>query len=175
MFQDANLLPWLNVEDNVALPLRVRGVRRAERRARARELCAITGVDGFLRHRPSALSLGMRQRVALARALAETPSLLLLDEPFASLDAITRDAMNLELQSVLQAHPSTCLLITHAIAEAVFLADSVVSMSSRPGRIVDVTPVDFPRPRPMELQHAPEFQALVRSLRETLLEVSGDA
>ena len=168
VFQDANLLPWLTVEDNVALPLRLRGVRRAERRQAAAHMCERTGIDGFARHRPRELSIGMRQRVALARALVDEPGLLLLDEPFASLDSITRDALNLELRRVLQASRCTCLLVTHSIAEAAFLSDRVVILSGRPGRIVRDERVPFGSERPMELQHTGEFQHLVQDLRTTL-------
>lgn len=170
VFQDSNLLPWLTVEDNVALPLKLRGVGRAERRAAAALLCERTGVDGFRRHRPRELSIGMRQRVALARALVGDPGVLLLDEPFASLDAITRDALNLELQRVLGASGCTCVLVTHSIAEAVFLADRVVMFSARPGRIVRDECIPFERPRAMELQHTAAFQHLVQDLRATLAE-----
>lgn len=168
VFQDANLLPWLTVEDNIALPLKLRGVRGRERRAEAAALCERTGLQDFAHHRPRELSIGMRQRVALARALIGAPRLLLLDEPFASLDAITRDAMNLELQRVLADSRCTAILVTHAMAEAVFLADRVMSMSARPGRVLAVTDVPFPRPRAMALQHSTRFQALVQDLRETL-------
>ena len=168
VFQDANLLPWLTVEDNIALPLKLRGVDRAARRAAAAALCERTGLEGFARHRPRELSIGIRQRVALARALVDAPRLLLLDEPFASLDAITRDAMNLELQRVLIDSRCTAVLVTHAMSEAVFLADRVVSMSARPGRVLGITEVPFPRPRTMALQHTAGFQSLVQDLRDTL-------
>ena len=168
VFQDANLLPWLTVEDNIALPLKLRGVGRSERRAEAAALCERTGLEEFTRHRPRELSIGMRQRVALARALVDSPRLLLLDEPFASLDAITRDAMNLELQRVLIDSGCTAVLVTHSMSEAVFLADRVVSMSVRPGRVLGTTDVPFPRPRMMALQHTAGFQALVQDLRATL-------
>jgi NitT/TauT family transport system ATP-binding protein len=172
VFQETNLLPWLTIEDNVALPLKLRGVRRRERHRVAAELCERMGIDGFRHHRPRELSVGMRQRVALARALVESPGLLLLDEPFASLDAITRDAMNLELQRVLGQSGCTCLVVTHSIAEAVFLADRVVTFSGRPGRVLRDTVVDFARPRAMELQHTAEFQHVVQQLRTTLAEGS---
>ncbi|HEU5082617.1 MAG TPA: ABC transporter ATP-binding protein [Acidimicrobiales bacterium] len=172
VFQDANLLPWLTVEDNVALPLQLRGVPRKERRRQAAELCERTGIGGFTRHRPRELSIGMRQRVALSRALVDSPRLLLLDEPFASLDAITRDAMNLELQRVLADSGCTGVLVTHSMSEAVFLADRVVSLSARPGRVVDVTAVPFARPRAMALQHTSGFQQLVHQLRCTLGEAA---
>lgn len=168
VFQDANLLPWLSVEDNIALPLKLRGVGRDDRRSAAAELCERTGLDGFAKHRPRELSIGMRQRVALARALVGSPRLLLLDEPFASLDAITRDAMNLELQRVLADSGCTAVLVTHSMAEAVFLADRVVSMSARPGRVLAATEVPFPRPRAMALQHSAPFQRLVQDLRDIL-------
>lgn len=172
VFQDANLLPWLTVEDNIALPLRLRGVDRRERRRQAGELCERTGIEEFTRHRPRELSIGMRQRVAVARALVASPRLLLLDEPFASLDAITRDAMNLELQHVLTDSGCTSVLVTHSMSEAVFLADRVVSLSARPGTVVDVTPVPFARPRAMALQHSPAFQQLVHHLRCTLTDAA---
>ena len=172
VFQEANLLPWMTVQDNVALPLRLRKVGRAARRERARQLCALTGIEGFERHRPNALSIGMRQRAALARALIESPKILLLDEPFAALDAITRETMNLELQRVLQHEACTCVLVTHSIPEAVFLADRVVSLTARPGRIAAITDVPFERPRTMELHTTVEFQRLVHRIRTTLEEVS---
>ena len=168
VFQEDNLLPWMSVEDNVAMPLRLRGVHRSERRRRAAEMCAMTGIDGFERHRPAALSVGMRQRAALARALIESPRLLLLDEPFAALDAITRDAMNLELQAVLSRQACTCVLVTHSISEAVFVADRVVSLTARPGRVAAITDIPFPRPRKIELEHSAEFQGLAQNIRKTL-------
>ena len=169
VFQDANLLPWLTVEDNIALPLKLRGVARSERRAAAASLCERTGLEEFTRHRPRELSIGMRQRVALARALVASPKLLLLDEPFASLDAMTRDAMNLELQRVLIDSGCTVVVVTHSMAEAVFLADRVVTMSARPGRVLGTTDVPFARPRAMSLQHTSGFQGLVQELRDTLV------
>jgi NitT/TauT family transport system ATP-binding protein len=172
IFQEANLLPWLSVEENVALPLRVAGVGRAQRRERARELCELTGIGGFERHRPEQLSIGMRQRVALARALIAEPRLLLLDEPFAALDAITRELMNLELQRLWTSRPATMVLVTHSIAEAAFLADRVVSMSARPGRITAISDIAFDRPREPELQHSGEFQEVVRILRAELAAMS---
>ena len=135
VFQEANLFPWLSVEDNIALPLRLRGVGLAERRARARELTRLVGIDGFEKRWPRELSGGMRQRAAIARALSYEPDVLLMDEPFGALDAMTRDTMNLELQRIWQATGKTIVLVTHSIAEAVFLADRVVLLSPRPGRI----------------------------------------
>jgi len=168
VFQEANLLPWLSVEANVAFPLRLRGVRRAERLARARELCAVTGIAGFERRRPSQLSIGMRQRAAIARGLIESPGVLLLDEPFAALDAILREAMNLELQRVWMERPTTCVVVTHSITEAVFLADRVVTLTPRPGRVAGITRVPFERPRPLEIEHTQKFQDLVLEVRSLL-------
>jgi NitT/TauT family transport system ATP-binding protein len=168
VFQEANLLPWFSVEDNIALPLRLRRMGRSERRAEARRLCQLVGIEGFESHRPAALSIGMRQRAALARALVESPQVLLLDEPFAALDAITRETMNQELQRIWLARPSTAVLVTHSITEAVFLADRVVTLSARPGVIRAITQIPLPRPRPLDLQHEPEFQQLVREIRSHL-------
>ena len=168
--QEANLLPWMSVAANVALPLRLRGMGRRDRLARARELCQLTGIGGFERRRPGELSVGMRQRAAIARALIEGPRILLLDEPFGALDAITREAMNLELERVWRSRPCTFVLVTHSITEAVYLADRVVSLTARPGRVAGITRVPFERPRPIEIHHTAEFQDIVRSVRRLLAE-----
>lgn len=168
VFQEANLLPWFSVEDNIALPLRLRGMGRAERRAEARRLCELVGIRGFEQHRPAALSIGMRQRASLARALVESPHVLLLDEPFAALDAITREMMNLELQRIWSERPCTAVLVTHSISEAVFVADRVVSLSARPARVRAITDVQLPRPRTLDMQFEPAFQDLVREVRSHL-------
>ncbi len=168
VFQEANLLPWFSVEDNIALPLRLRGVARSERLAEARRLCQLVGIGDFAGHPPAALSVGMRQRAALARALVESPRLLLLDEPFAALDAITREAMDKELERILLLQPCTTVLVTHSITEALLLADRVVSLSPRPAEVRAITEVPFPRPRPLELQYEPAFQDLVRTVRSHL-------
>ena len=170
VLQESNLLPWLSVVENVALPLRLRGVGRRERTARAHELCELTGIGSFERKRPAALSVGMRQRAAIARALIGGPRILLLDEPFGALDAITRDAMNLELQRFWQDRRCASVLVTHSITEAVFLADRVVSLSARPARVAGVTVVPFGRPRPIELQHTQAFQDVVLDVRRLLAE-----
>lgn len=169
VFQEANLLPWFTIAENIALPLRVRGVSRAERRAEAERLCELVGIAGFERRRPDELSIGMRHRAALARSLVETPRILLLDEPFAALDALTRETMNVELERVWLTRRCTAVLVTHSITEAVFLADRVVSLTARPAQVAAITDVRFGRPRPVELQHEPEFQALVRSVRSHLV------
>ena len=172
VFQDPNLFPWYNIEDNIALPLKLRHVRKRDRLDRARELAEMVGLAGFERSYPRELSGGMRQRVAIARALSYRPEILLMDEPFGALDAITRDKMNLELQSIAAATQATVVFVTHAITEAVFLADRVVLLSPRPGRIRSVTNVDFPRPRQLDLESQPEFQDIARELRHQLDEDS---
>jgi NitT/TauT family transport system ATP-binding protein len=168
VFQEANLLPWFTVADNIALPLRLRGMAKAERRAEAARLCELVGIAGFEHRRPNELSIGMRHRAALARAVAESPRVLLLDEPFAALDAITRDVMNVELERLWLSNPCTAVLVTHSINEAVFLADRVISLSERPAQVLNVVEVPFARPRPIEVQHEPEFQQLVRTVRSYL-------
>jgi NitT/TauT family transport system ATP-binding protein len=168
VFQDANLFPWFTVEDNVALPLRLRGATRDGRRRRAGDLCRLVGITGFEKRWPRELSGGMRQRAAIARALSYDPHILLMDEPFGALDAMTRDQMNLELQRIWLASGCTIVLVTHSIVEAVFLADRVVLLSPRPGRIDQILPVPFARPRPIELQSDPAFQAIAAELRARL-------
>jgi NitT/TauT family transport system ATP-binding protein len=168
VFQDANLFPWYTVGANIAMPLAMRGVKRAARRARASELAAMVGIAGFEHRWPRELSGGMRQRAAIARALSYEPSILLMDEPFGALDAMTRDTMNLELQRIWAASGSTIVLVTHSISEAVFLADRVVLLSPRPGRIDHIVKVDFPRPRGLDVQALPEFAAICAELRHRL-------
>jgi NitT/TauT family transport system ATP-binding protein len=168
VFQDANLFPWYSVAENIALPLALRGVARDERAARARRLAALVGIAGFETRWPRELSGGMRQRAAIARALSCDPRILLMDEPFGALDALTRDQMNLELQRIWMQTRCTCVLVTHSIAEAVFLADRVVLLSPRPGRIDRIVEVDLPRPRTLDAQDTPAFQSLCADLRHRL-------
>ncbi|WP_046471566.1 ABC transporter ATP-binding protein [Allosalinactinospora lopnorensis] len=168
VFQDANLFPWYTVLDNIALPLTLRGTDRARRHARAAELAELVGLGGFERSYPRELSGGMRQRVAIARALSYQPKVLLMDEPFGALDAMTRERMNLELQRIAQTTEATVVFVTHDITEAVFLSDRVVHLSPRPGRIRQVRGVDIPRPRDRDAQSEPEFQRIVRELRHAL-------
>ena len=168
VFQDANLFPWLRIQDNIALPLRLAGMGRSERRTRAASLARLVGLDGFGRRYPNELSGGMRQRAAIARALSSDPDVVLMDEPFGALDAMTRDQMNLETQRIWMERRCTILLVTHSIAEAVFLADRVVLMSPRPGKVDCIVPVTFPRPRATELQSTAPFQEIVLALRRRL-------
>jgi NitT/TauT family transport system ATP-binding protein len=168
VFQDANLFPWYNIIDNISLPLRLRGVPKTERYARARELADLVGLKGFEKSYPRELSGGMRQRVAIARALSCDPELLLMDEPFGALDALTRERMNLELQRIVTAIKATVVFVTHDIAEAVFLGDRVVHLTPRPGRIQNITTVDIARPRTIEAQTDPKFVQVVGDLRLAL-------
>ena len=170
VFQDANLFPWYSVEENIALPLKLRGVDKSKRRARAQELCKLVGLTGFERAYPRELSGGMRQRTAIARALSYRPEILLMDEPFGALDALTREKMNVELLSIAAATKATVVLVTHSITEAVFLADRIVLLSPRPGRIRSITSVPLPRPRDPEIEASQEFQNIAHMLRQQLHE-----
>ena len=165
VFQDPVLLPWRTVLDNVMLPVQVLGLDRDAHRARARDLLGLVGLEGFEDKYPHELSGGMRQRVAIARALVHDPSLLLMDEPFGALDAMTREHMNLELLRVWQEARKTIVFITHSIPEAVFLADRVVVMSARPGRVVEVVGVDLGRPRDLDMMASDEFGVYTRKIR----------
>ncbi len=168
VFQAPNLMPWRKVWRNIALPLEGKGISRAERKARAVELAGLVGLEDFLDHYPKQLSGGMQQRVAIARALIHRPSILLMDEPFGALDAMTRDSMNLLLQRLWLETGKTIVLVTHSISEAVFLADRVVLLSQRPGRVQDIVEVDFERPRDLSVSGDPRFGEMVGHLRKQL-------
>jgi NitT/TauT family transport system ATP-binding protein len=165
VFQEANLMPWRTVRDNVMLPLELAGVPLAERRAAAQELIALVGLEGFEVYYPAELSGGMAQRVALARALVHEPELILLDEPFGALDALTRERMGQELLHIWAARQTTAVMVTHSISEAVLLADCVLVMSPRPGHIEARIPITLPRPRELGMLYSPEAGALVAAIR----------
>jgi NitT/TauT family transport system ATP-binding protein len=160
VWQNLNLFPWRNVIDNIAFGLEMRGLARKERYERASALIAAVGLVGFERHLPGQLSGGMRQRVALARALIMERPILLMDEPFASLDAQTKIVMQEELLRLFDATHKTVLFVTHAIEEAILLGDEVVAMTARPGRIKEVIAIDLPRPRSPEMINSRQFGEL---------------
>jgi NitT/TauT family transport system ATP-binding protein len=167
VFQRDVLLDWLSVLRNILLPSRIRRLPASELMPRARELLDLIGMTGFENRRPWELSGGMRQRVAICRALLLNPSLLLMDEPFGALDAMTRDELNLELQRVWLADAKTVLFVTHSISEAVFLSDRVIVMSRSPGRIVEDVVIELERPRPLAIRETPAFGRYVSRIRQT--------
>jgi len=168
VFQNAVLLPWRTVMDNVLLPAEVQGLPKAQATVRARELLAMVGLDEFENKYPMELSGGMQQRAAISRALIGDPGILLMDEPFGALDAMTREQMNLDLQRIWQESGKTVVLITHSIPEAVFLADRVVVLTARPGRIARIVDVPLPRPRGLDVMEDPLFGRLTGEIRRLL-------
>jgi NitT/TauT family transport system ATP-binding protein len=168
VFQKPVLLPWRTVLENVMLPTEVLGLPRDQLRARARELVAMVGLGDFENKYPGELSGGMQQRNSICRALVYDPAVLLMDEPFGALDALTRDRMALELQRIWQTSRKTIVFVTHSIQEAVLLSDRVVVMTARPGRIEEVLTIDLPRPRTVEVAATPEFNAYVLHIRKRL-------
>jgi NitT/TauT family transport system ATP-binding protein len=170
MFQDSTLLPWKSAIDNVLFPIRILKRPLDAYRDGARELLERVGLDGFMHKKPHELSGGMRQRVAICRALVYDPELLLMDEPFSALDAITRDEMNELLLDLWQQYTKTALFVTHSIREAVFLADRVLVMTRRPATIVEDLTIPFARPRSMSIGETPEFNKICGHLRERIEE-----
>lgn len=160
VFQEASLYPWLTAQDNVEFPLSLRGVPRKERAARARDKLALVGLKGFEDRYPHELSGGMKQRVSIARGLVQNPPILMLDEPFAALDEQTRLAMGDELLRIWEQTGKTVVFVTHSLSEAAYLADEIVVMSARPGRIIDRIAVDLPRPRTYAMMATPRFVEL---------------
>jgi NitT/TauT family transport system ATP-binding protein len=169
MFQRSALLPWRTVVENVMLPVDIMRLDRRLHRARAEELIALTGLEGFEDRRPSELSGGMQQRVSLCRALVHNPSVLLMDEPFAALDALTREELSLELQRIWSEDRKTIVFVTHSIQEATLLADRIVVMSPRPGRIARILTVSAGRPRSLGISaHSDELDRVSAELHELL-------
>lgn len=160
VFQEPSLFPWLTATENVEFPLTLRGVAKAERRAKAEEALQLVGLEGFAKRHPHELSGGMKQRVSIARGLVQDPPVLLMDEPFAALDEQTRMTMGDELLRIWAATGKTVVFVTHSLTEAVYLADEVVVMSARPGRIVDHLTVSLPRPRTYEMLSGDAFGAM---------------
>lgn len=170
MFQDATLLPWLTARQNVELALRLHGVPRSQRRARAEELFSVVRLDGWGDKRPHELSGGMRQRVALARCLAQDTGIVLMDEPLGALDAMTRDHLHDEIERVAVEQRLAVLFVTHNMREAIRLGDRVILMGSRPGRVVYEEAVDLPRPRHLD---SPEVATRAANLTDRLREAGG--
>jgi NitT/TauT family transport system ATP-binding protein len=168
VFQEANLMPWRTAIDNIILPLELEGIGIVEAQKRAFDLIELMGLEGFEHSLPRDLSGGMAQRVAIGRALVNEPELLLLDEPFGSLDALTRERMGTELLRVWQAQRATVIMVTHSISEAVLLADRVLVLSERPAQIVLDLPIPIERPRNLELTYTPEFGELASRVRAAI-------
>ena len=168
VFQQANLMPWRTVIENIKLPLEIKNADGASATAKAREMIELVGLQGFEDSLPRDLSGGMAQRVAIARALIHDPDLLLLDEPFASLDAMTRERMWTELSRIWQARQKTVIMVTHSINESLFLADRVLVLTQRPGKVKMDLKVDLPRPRKDDIRYTAHFGKLARKLKETI-------
>jgi NitT/TauT family transport system ATP-binding protein len=167
VFQRDALLEWRTVLDNVLLQVDISRLNRKEMLPKAQDLLARAGLSGFDKYYPWELSGGMRQRVAICRALLNDPALLLMDEPFGALDAMTREQMNLDLQRIWIQNRKTVLFITHSISEAVFLSDRVIVMTPRPGRIAADLQIDLPRPRKLAIRETAQFGTYVAQIRET--------
>jgi NitT/TauT family transport system ATP-binding protein len=163
-------MPWRRVLENISLPLELKGLPQESIQTRARELINLVGLEGFEGAYPPDLSGGMAQRVAIARSLIQDPDILLLDEPFGSLDALTRERMGDELLHIWHAQRKTVLMVTHSISEAIYLSDRVLVLSSRPGKIEMDLSVGLPRPRTQDMRYSAKFSALAHQLRDSLKE-----
>lgn len=168
VFQSPVLLPWRTVLQNVLVPAQIQRRDMAQAHRRAQDYLELVGLKGFETKYPGELSGGMQQRVGIARALVNDPSLLLMDEPFGALDAMTRETMNLELLKIKERSGATVMLVTHSIPEAVFLGDRVVVMSPRPGRVTQIVTVDLPKPRPLSIINSDAFGTYVSGIRSNL-------
>jgi NitT/TauT family transport system ATP-binding protein len=172
VFQNANLMPWRTVLQNIILPLELQGAGQEKALVQAKELVDLMGLQGFENSWPGDLSGGMAQRVALARAFIQDPDLLLLDEPFGSLDALTRERMSAELLNLWQARRKSVIMVTHSISEALLLADRVLVFTARPARICLEIKVDLPRPRRDEMRYLPHFGRLSQKLRSAIVDTN---
>lgn len=170
VFQAPVLLPWRNIEKNIYLPLEVMGYSKKEQREKAEKYLSLVHLENFKKKYPWQLSGGMQQRVSIARALSFEPDMLLMDEPFGALDEITRDHLNEQLLSLWAKTGKTVIFVTHSIPEAVFLANKVVVMSARPGRIIDIIDCNFPADRGLEIRDTPEFREIAQRVRQGLHE-----
>lgn len=168
VFQDPNLMPWRSVLQNVLLPLELDSTPKTDAKKQARGVLDLVGLSGFEDYLPRDLSGGMAQRVAIARALVHDPDILLLDEPFGALDALTRERMGDELSRIWQSRRKTVVMVTHAIDEAILLADRILVLGSQPGRLVLDIPVNLQRPRSMPLRYTPAFGDLAQTLRSAI-------
>jgi len=161
-------LPWASILDNVLFPLDMMGRLDAAGRGRALDLLALVGLSGFERKYPRELSGGMQQRAGICRALVHDPDILLMDEPFGALDALTREELTIEVMRIWRERPKTILFVTHSIPEAVLLADRVAVMSARPGRVAEIVEVNLPRPRDFDMEAQREFQDATHRIRELI-------
>lgn len=168
IFQKPNLMPWRTLSENIALPLELEGVRRSEVETKVAEMVSLVGLEGFETNWPHELSGGMAQRVAIARSLVQDPDILLLDEPFGSLDELTRERMSEELLRIWNEKTKTILMVTHSISEAVYLADRVLVLSRFPSGIVLDLPIDLPRPRDSQVRYSPTFARAAQTLHDHL-------
>jgi NitT/TauT family transport system ATP-binding protein len=174
VFQAPTLLPWATVLDNVLFPLKIMGRIVPGSATHARSLLKLVGLEGFEERYPRELSGGMQMRTGICRALVHDPDILLMDEPFGSLDALTREELTLELMRIWREQPKTVLFVTHSIPESVMLADRVVVLSARPGRIAEVVPVAVPRPRQFGMEARDEFQTAAKRIRQLIFGARGD-
>jgi NitT/TauT family transport system ATP-binding protein len=169
IFQDANLLPWRNLEQNILFPFEIKRLNPKPFQNRIRGLIDEVGLSGFEKKYPRELSGGMQQRASIVRCLSFDPSVILMDEPFGALDAFTRDEMNLLIQKIWMETGKTIIFVTHNVTEAIFLADRVVVLTPRPGRLAHIFPIDLPRPRSIEQTFTPEFIKIVLQIKETII------
>ena len=175
VFQSPTLLPWASVLDNVLFPLKMMKRVTPESPGRAKSLLKLVGLEGFEGKYPRELSGGMQMRTGICRALVHDPDILLMDEPFGSLDALTREELTLQLMRIWREQPKTVLFVTHSIPESVMLADRVVVLSSRPGRILEIVPVEVPRPRQFGMEALDEFQRAAGRIRQLIFGVAASA